>query len=91
MARKKVALVVNQASKRRGLSFLQLLDWWREKVGMPRREVQITPPRLQTVEFLIVGTAPYVQHAFRRRLQNCRSRFEETMSQASHATPAFNK
>jgi len=34
---------------------------------LPQRAVQITPPNLQTVEFLIIGTAPYVQQAFSQK------------------------
>jgi hypothetical protein len=34
---------------------------------VPKREVLITPPKLQTAEFLIVGTAPYVQQAFSQK------------------------
>jgi len=36
----------------------------KEALQVQQREVVITPPKLNTVDFLIVGKAPYVQQAF---------------------------
>lgn len=37
------------------------------KIEIPRREVQIPPPRLQVVEFILRGTAPYMQARFAQK------------------------
>ena len=51
------------------------------EVGVPRREVQITPPKLQTAEFLIIGTAPYVQQAFSQKAREQIKGIQEAGSQ----------
>ena len=35
-----------------------------------QKEVKITAPDMQVVEFLIEGTAPYVQHRFGEKAKN---------------------
>lgn len=48
---------------------------------VPKREVQITPPRSQTAEFLIIGTAPYVQQAFSQKAREQIKGIQEAGSQ----------
>ena len=50
--------------------------------GLPKREVLITPPKLQTAEFLIVGTAPYVQQAFSQKAREQMKGIQEAGSQS---------
>lgn len=47
----------------------------------PRREVQITPPKLQTAEFLLIGTSPYVQQAFSQKAREQIKGIQEAGSQ----------
>jgi hypothetical protein len=47
----------------------------------PRREVVISPPKLRTAEFLIVGTAPYVQQAFSQKAREQIKGIQEAGSQ----------
>ena len=49
---------------------------------IPKREVLITPPKLQTAEFLIVGTAPYVQQAFSQKAREQIKGTQEAGSQS---------
>ena len=47
-----------------------------------QQEVQISPPTFQTVEFTLIGTAPYVQHRFS---QKAREQIRATQSAGSTA------
>jgi hypothetical protein len=51
------------------------------EVGVPRREVQITAPKMQIAEFVIVGTAPYVQQAFSQKAREMIKGIQEAGSQ----------
>ena len=49
--------------------------------GLPKREVLITPPKLQTAEFLIIGNSPYVQQAFSQKAREQIKGIQEAGSQ----------
>jgi hypothetical protein len=49
--------------------------------GLPKREVVISPPKLQTAEFVIEGTAPYVQQAFSQKAREQIKGIQEAGSQ----------
>ena len=49
--------------------------------GTPKREVQISAPKMQIAEFVIVGTAPYVQQAFSQKAREQIKGIQEAGSQ----------
>lgn len=53
--------------------------------GERKKEVVISPPRLKTAEFVIVGTAPYVQQAFSQKAR------EEIKEKQKAGNPGNNK
>jgi hypothetical protein len=49
--------------------------------GFPQRAVVITPPKLPTAEFVIIGTAPYVQQAMSQKAREQIKGIQEAGSQ----------
>lgn len=53
-----------------------------QSVGIKAKEVTIPAPNMRTAEFVIRGTAPYVQHKFSSRIQQ---KIKETQEKGSQA------
>jgi hypothetical protein len=57
-----------------------------EVAETPKREIIISPPKLQTAEFLLIGTAPYVQQAFSQKAREQIKGIQEAGSQRKKGT-----